>query len=147
MKFTCLIMSVIIIFLLNNCGSNAEEMKLAKERSDMLLDAIGNGTANDLFPAKYFPEDQTVSLMADLKNNCDFKNRKGNFVNDFYQKVAGGDNKIILIYEFYLKCDTVRFLISYIEKNNKEIELNGFKLESAEKPNNMILRKDRQLIK
>lgn len=147
MKFISLGMSVIIVFLINSCGRKPDEMKLAKEKSDMLLDAIGNGTANKLFPTKYFPEDQTVSLMADLKNNCDFKNRKGNFVNDFYQKVAGGYNKIILIYEFYLKCDTVRFLISYLEKNSNEIELNGFKMESVEKTNNMIFRKDRQLIR
>jgi hypothetical protein len=89
--------------------------------------------------------DQTVSLMSKLKNNCDFKNRKGNFINDFYQKIIGGGNKIILIYEFYMKCDTIRFLISYIEDNNSKLELNGFKMEPVEKPNNMIIRKERQL--
>lgn len=138
-------MLVVIVFLINSCGRNSDEMKLAKEKSDILLDAIGNGTANDMFPVKYFPKDQTVSLMSELRNNCDFKNRKGNFINDFYQKVVGGGDKIILIYEFYLKCDTIRFLISYTEENNSEVELNGFKLESVEKPNNMIIRKERQL--
>lgn len=145
MKVRSLIIRVIIVCLINGCGRNSDEMKLAKEKGDMLLDAIGNGTANEMFPVKYFPKDQTVSLMSELRNNCDFKNRKGNFVNDFYQKVIGGNNKIILIYEFYLKCDTIRFLISYRGENNRELELNGFKMESVRIPNNMVIRKDREL--
>lgn len=145
MKFEKFILIAIIVFFINSCGRNPEEMKLAKAKSDALLDAIGNGTANDLFPTKYFPKEQTVSLMGDLKENCDFKNRNGNFINDFYEKIEGGDNKIILIYEFYLKCDTIRLLISYLEKANHEFELNGFKMESVDKPNSMIIKTDRQL--
>jgi hypothetical protein len=144
MKFINLIM-LVVIAVLNGCGRNPNEMKLAKEKSDILLDAIGNGTANEMFPVKYFPKHQTASLMSELRNNCDFKNRKGNFINDFYQKVAGSDDEITLIYEFYLECDTARFLITYLDKNNNELELYGFKIEPVEKANKMILRKDREL--
>ncbi len=145
MKFKKIILAIAVSFLIGGCGVNTKARKLAKEKCDTLLDAIGDGKANDLFPTKYFPPEQTVTLMDDLKINCDFKKRKGNFINDYYEKIIGGDNKIILIYEFYLKCDTVRFLISYLEKDNHELELNGFKMEPVNKPNNMILRKDRQL--
>lgn len=66
--------------------------------------------------------------MAALKDYCDFKHRKGGFIDNFFQKDLNGTNRNTLVYEFYLRCDTARFLITYSEQNNSW-ELIEFKIE------------------
>lgn len=71
--------------------------------------------------------------MYDLKNKCDFKNRQGHFLNEYY---AADKSEVSLIYEYYLKCDSIRFILTYNIKDS--IELYGFKMESIKKANPMV---------
>jgi hypothetical protein len=43
---------------------------------------------------QYFPRDRTVLLTNQLRDYCDFKNRNGNFINDFYTKNIGGPDEV-----------------------------------------------------
>ncbi len=100
------------------------------------------GKAYNAFPEKYFPTNQTKALMDELKDKCDFVNRKGIFINEYLQESSNG-NSISFIYEYYLKCDNIRFIITY--KLGKEIELFKFNLEPIEKDNPMITKPERRL--
>jgi hypothetical protein len=116
---------------------------MAQEKSRELLDKIAEGSAVEQFPEKYFPRDQIVTLMDQLQNNCDFKDRKGNFINDYYEKNLGGVDRVSFIYEYYLKCDSIRFILTY--SLGSQLELIGFRLESIKKDNNMIVKPERRL--
>jgi|WetSurMetagenome_2_1015567.scaffolds.fasta_scaffold630295_1 hypothetical protein len=131
------------LFLLVVAGCvNNNQIERAREMAEDLLTNISLGNANDKFPEKYFPRSQTVTLMNELKNKCDFANRKGNFINDFYQN--GQDyERVSYIYEYYLRCDSIRFIITY--NLGKEIELYEFKLEPLEKENDMITKPEKCL--
>lgn len=124
------------------CINRANQVEDAKRMSELLLDRIGEGTAIEDFPEKYFPREQGESLLYDLKENCDFKNREGVFVNDF-TSTHNTQWRASFIYEFMLKCDTIRFVITY--NLGKEPELFEFHLEPIEKPNPMILKPENRL--
>ncbi len=120
------------------CVENSHRIE-ARSASDNLLERIGKGTAYEYFPEKYFPKAQSDKLLSDLKVNCDFANRRGGFVNDFYQKRIGGEDEISFIYEFYLKCDSIRIITTY--NIGSKMEVRRFKLEPIEKGNSMLLKK------
>lgn len=130
MKHICLFM-----VLLSACGCHFQSSNKVdlKRRSDLLLDKIADGTANEEFSVKYFPIEQTEVVMYDLKNKCDFKNRQGHFLNEYY---SADKSKVSLIYEYYLKCDSIRFILTY--NFGDSVELYEFKMEPIEKPNAMI---------
>ena len=119
---------IFIVFLLSSCGKE-DYLKRARSMADDLFEKIETGSANGDFSEKYFPLSQTEAIMYDLKNKCDFANRKGGFIEEF--KVPKEANKIICVYEYYLKCDSIRFILTY--KIDDKIELYEFKLESMRK--------------
>lgn len=124
----------IFVILLFGC-LNDDQLKQARAKSDSLLNDISLGKANNAFPAKYFPVSQTHALMDELKNKCDFANRRGTFIKD-YTEMSNGIKRISFIYEYHLKCDSIRFILTY--NLGKEIELYRFILEPIEKDNPMI---------
>lgn len=113
---------------------NYTKVDQSKIKADNLLKKIALGNAHDAFSEKYFDVNQTHALMNELKYKCDFPNRKGGFINNYLQETSKG-TKVTFIYEFYLKCDNIRFIITY--KLGKEIELFEFNLEPIEKDNSM----------
>jgi len=117
-----------------DCRTNTEDLK---KRSDKILDDIAAGIAAADFPEKYFPKAQTAQLMGQLQNFCDFKNRRGNFENDFHQVGIGTPDKMSYIYEFFLKSDTIRVILTYVTGSTNE--LFGFNMEKATRYNPMIL--------
>jgi hypothetical protein len=126
----------VCITMLAGCDNN-NQISQARIKADKLLNDISLGKAYDAFPEKYFPINQTHALMDELKNKCDFVNRKGTFINKYLQETSNG-NRISFIYEYYLKCDNIRLIITY--KLGKDIELFEFNLEPIEKENPMITR-------
>ncbi len=133
-----------LLLMIVSCTNNNLRSK-AKIKSEELLDAIGNGNATNLFPTKYFPPYKINVLLYQIKNNCDFANCKGVFINDFYEKNLNDIDQLTLIYEYYLKCDSLRFLLTY--KLNDSTELCGLKIESIKEPNSMIIDKSKRLWK
>lgn len=88
------ILGLITILFSLYCCSNELSVAEVQKRADSLLDKIAKGEASNEFPEEYFPSQQRESILYDLANKCDFKNRKGGFVNDYYKK---GINQIDLI--------------------------------------------------
>ena len=64
------------------------------------------------FPPKYFPKTQLEPFLSGLRQNCDWKNRDGKYVDFFNQVNVGGINQTAFIYEYYMKCDSLRFILS-----------------------------------
>lgn len=131
---------IIIVFALIRC-SNQSHIEQAKDMADQLLKKIATGNAIEDFSEKYFPHSQAQVILHDLQYKCDFANRKGRFINDF--QTQNETNRISFIYEYYLKCDSVRFILTYNLGQN--IELYEFKLEPINKKNFMITKPERQL--
>ena len=128
------------IFVFSACRVTTGNIEDLKQKAEILFEKISNGNARNEFSPKYFPIDQTDAIMFDLKNKCDFKNRKGHFVNEYYSK---NKSHISLIYEYYLKCDSIRFILTY--KIADSIYLNEFKMEPIEKDNPMITDQSKRL--
>ena len=80
------LMLIITFVFVIGCGMENKKRSEAKAKGDFLLEAIAEGKAVELFPKDLFPIEQTRAVMHDLQHKCDFKNRKGVFVNDYYQK-------------------------------------------------------------
>jgi hypothetical protein len=127
--------------MLVGCENNSQ-VHQARIKANKLLNDISLGKAYNAFPEKYFPVNQTHALMDELKGKCDFANRKGTFINEYLQVTTNG-KRISFIYEYYLKCDNIRFIVTY--KQGKEIELFEFNLEPIEKENPMITKPERRL--
>lgn len=122
--------------LLSSCLSQGKEE--AREKAEELLAKIENGTALGEFSPKYFPKEQVRSLLDGLRYNCDFKHRKGGFVNDYYTKNLNGPDRVAVIYEYYLKCDSIRLIFQY--NLGTTPELSGFHAEGIEKENPMVIK-------
>jgi hypothetical protein len=134
------LLCLLLVFIQTGCSyRHADE---ARKMADKLLKDIPLGRAYDQFPERHFASDQTHMLLDELTYKCDFANRKGNFVNEFRRKSPKG-NTISFIYEYYLKCDSIRFILTY--KLCKNPELLSFTLEPIEKENPMITNPDSRL--
>lgn len=117
------------LFLMVGCV-NKDLYNKALEKNDTLFNSIANGTANDLFPEKYFPKGQTITLMRQLKDYCDFKERKQNILQSTFQKdFATGFSRLSISYKVYLRCDSMKIITTYLS-NKDSLELYEFKIES-----------------
>ena len=126
----------VLFFLLSSC-TNPQKRQEARLKADKLIEKIASGNAISEFSEELFPNRNYISnSLKNLKEFCDFKNRKGHFINDFYQKGPNYD-RVSFIYEYYLKCDSIRFIISYDITN--EINLVAFQLEGIE--NDMVIKR------
>lgn len=128
----------LLILCLYSCVRR-HPLKEARKKSDLLLEMIAEGTGQKEFSQKYFPSNQSATILSDLKNNCDFANRKGGFRNHFYQKKIGQPDLVSFIYEFNLSCDNIRFILTYKICTRDSFELCKFDLEPIEKQNTMLI--------
>jgi len=135
---------IIGLIIISSCIT-AKDKDKAYDYTLQLFDSIASGNANKMFPAEYFSRQQTNDLMLQLKNDCDFKNRKGNFLNDYY-RLINNDNIISELFEFHLKCADERFIVSYYVKGGN-LKLFNFQIESVEMDNAMIKNPERRIWK
>lgn len=141
LKLSHILHLIILGLVLFGC-MNPQDIKEAKIKSEDLIEKIAAGDALKEFPEKYFNTKQTEFILNEIKNKCDFANRKGHFINDFTMS-DNGHNRVAFIYEYYLKCDSLRMILTYNLDN--EIELYGFNVEPIEKDNFMIKNQERRL--
>jgi hypothetical protein len=87
---------------------------------------------------------QYLKIFGNIKANCDWENRKGKFV-DFFTMNINGKNNTAYIYEYFLKCDSLRFVLIY-DMEQKEPELFKFNIEPIEQASQMIIDPSKQLI-
>ncbi|MXV15632.1 hypothetical protein [Hufsiella ginkgonis] len=153
MKIAVTILGIIIVAIvfgttimdLNAVGSGYSPAggNSARDVADRVIANLDRESVEVNFPEKYFPRDQLRPLLAGLRQQCDWKSRDGKFVDYITRPDAGGVNQSTFIYEYYLKCDSLRFLLSV--KGGSEPELTGFNVEPIENANPLIIHAENQL--
>ena len=108
----------------------------AQELADSVIKNLDSDAVYSKFSKKYFQKEQIQPIIREIKQNCDWGNRDGKFVDFFSRKNVGGIDQTAYIYEYYMKCDSLRFILSINMEN--EPELMGFHIEPLENENKMI---------
>lgn len=137
---------ICLTFLVISCNlkGKMEKHDKAQKESDYIMDNLTSPEVSKKFPEKFFPKDQTKKLFGDIKASCDWENRKGKFV-DFFTMNNNGKNSTAYIYEYFLKCDSLRFVLIY-DMEQEEPELFKLNIEPIEQPTQMIIDPSKQLI-
>ncbi|MDW7690708.1 hypothetical protein R9C00_21880 [Flammeovirgaceae bacterium SG7u.111] len=135
-----------LIMLISSCNvqENLDKHNKGQDKSDFIMENLTKDGIAKEFSEKYFPKDQTEQLLSDIKTNCDWENREGKFV-DFFTMSNNGKRSTAFIYEYFLKCDSLRFVLIY-DMETEEPELFKFNIEPIEKPSQMIIDPSKQLM-
>ena len=75
---------------------------------------------------------------------CDWPGQRGKYV-DFCSISTNDNRSIAYICEYFLKCDSLRFVMLY-DLEPKESQLVKFQVEPLEKSNPMIIYSEKQLL-
>lgn len=131
------------------CGMQEKQEKIAKAEKDaaFIMANLDKEAVLSHFPAASFPVSQLgplKSLISSVGPRCDWPGRQGKFV-DFCSISNNGKNSIAYIYEYFLKCDSLRFVMLY-DLEPKQPQLINFQVEPLEKPNPMIIYPEKQLL-
>ncbi len=153
MKKALKIIGIILIGLLLIVGllfyfvnKKMEKNNLAEKNANYIIENLDKDEVFKEFPESNFKDrEQLKNLLGGIKENCEWKNRDGKFVDFFTMKDIGGINSTAFIYEYYLKCDSLRFILIYNVDKDKP-ELFKMNIEPIETENKMIIFPEKQLI-
>lgn len=152
MKKALKIIGIVILGLLFIVGllfyfgnKKLEKNKLAEQNANYIIKNLDEDEVLKEFPETNFKDkEQLKNILDGIKQNCEWKNRDGKFVDFFTMKDVGGINSTAFIYEYYLKCDSLRFVLIYnIDKDKPE--LFNMNIEPLETDNSMIIFPEKQL--
>jgi hypothetical protein len=96
------------------------------------------------FTEKYSPHEQVKPFIDTLVAHCDLDKKEGKFV-DFFTMLKNGKSSTAYIYEYFLNCDSLRFIYVY-DFETAEPELMNFQVEGLEQPNRMIIYPEKSLL-
>lgn len=136
----------VFMLLVISCSlkGRMEKQEKAKSITDHIMANLNNRDVVELFPEKYFPRKQIVPVIESLNKNCDLNSKKGKYV-DFFTMVSNGKNQVAFIYEYILKCDSLRFIYMY-DLDAKEPELYKFRIEPLEQKSELVIDPTKQLL-
>ena len=143
-KSFLIIIGLTVLFMSCDIKGKMEKHHKAQEKSDYIMNNLTSSEVSSEFSEKHFPKDQTIKLLNDIKANCDWDNKEGKFV-DFFTMNNAGKNSTAYIYEYFLKCDSLRFVLIY-DMEQEEPELFKLHIEPIEKPSQMIIDPGKQLM-
>jgi hypothetical protein len=134
-----------IVFVFG-CGlkDKIEKQNKAKANADFIMENLNNVDVINQFPEKYFPPNQVKPVLDALNKNCDLDSKRGKFV-DFFTMMNDGKSRVAFIYEYFLKCDSLRFIYMY-DLESKDPTLYKFNIEPLEQKNTMIIDPSKQLL-
>jgi hypothetical protein len=135
--------------LFAGCNTQEKLEKVAKAEKDaaFIMANLDKEAVLSHFPAASFPANQVGTLkaiVADAGTKCDWQGKRGKFV-DLCTISENGNDGIAYIYEYFLKCDSLRFIMLY-NLESKEPQLVKFLVEPLEKPNSLIIYPEKQLL-
>lgn len=138
-----IIISIVILLMMAN--KNAKQIEFAQKNADDIISNLDKTYILNQFPPKNFPNRaQLQNVVSELDLKCDWKNRDGKFVDFYTMKNVGGTNQVAFIYEYYLKCDSLRFILTYnLFADNAE--LSRLDIQPLEVENPMIIYPEKQL--
>ncbi len=136
---------IVIPLLVISCSlkDKLDKHEKARANSSFIMENFNKESITSEFSEKYFPKEQTVKLLNDFRQNCNWENRKGKFV-DFTTMLNDGKNNVAYVYEYLLSCDSLRFILIY-DIDQEEPELFNLKIEPIEKKSQFIVYPEKQL--
>jgi len=143
-KISIPLLALVLLLAACNTKDKIEKHNKAQIKSDFIMENLTNTDVYKQFPEKFFPKEQTQRLLSDIRMNCDWTNKRGKFV-DFFTMSEKGKNSTAFIYEYFLRCDSIRFVLIY-NMDSDEPELFKFIMEPIEKPSKMIIDPSKQLM-
>ncbi|WP_035564397.1 hypothetical protein [Hymenobacter sp. IS2118] len=134
---------------LSGCNIQEKQEKISKAEKDAayIMANLDKPEVLTHFPAESFSGksmEMVKAMVSEVGPKCDWSNRNGKFV-DFCSISNNGNSSIAYIYEYFLKCDSLRFVMLY-DLEPKEPRLVNFQVEPLEKPNPMIIYPEKQLL-
>lgn len=137
---------LLIVLLLSYLGNKKlERNRLAEKNANYIIENLDKEEVLKEFPEANFKDrEQLKNILGGIRQNCEWKNRDGKFVDFFTMKDVGGINSTGFIYEYYLKCDSLRFILIYNVDKDKP-ELFKMNIEPLETKNGMIISPEKQL--
>ncbi|WP_163410544.1 hypothetical protein [Flavobacterium ajazii] len=150
MKKVLKIIAIILGFIILIIGTfifigwrKMQKLDLAQEKANYIMDNLDRPNIGKKFPIKYFPREKLDPVLKMIRQNCDWKNKDGKFVDFFTTKNINGTDQTAFIYEYYMRCDSLRFILSFNVEDDPE--LMGLNFEPLEKENSMIIFPEKQL--
>lgn len=132
-----------ILFFIAN--KKLKQSNIAQQNADFIINNLDNKSVLKEFPENNFPDkSQIENLVTGISQNCNWKQRDGKFVDFYTMKNVGGTDQTAYIYEYYLKCDSLRFIFTY-NMDKEKPELFRFDIQPIEEPNEMIIFPEKQL--
>jgi hypothetical protein len=143
---TTIFVIAIIGASMTRCGikEKLEKNTKARANADFIMDNLNKQEVVDQFPEKYFPREKFKPFLDTLTKHCDFNSKRGKFV-DFFNMLNNGKSQTAYIYEYFLNCDSLRFIYIY-DFDSKEPELFNLRIEQLEQENKMIIDPKKQLL-
>lgn len=137
---------ILIIGLLFYFGiKKVKRNELAQTNANYIIENLDKDEVLKEFPEANFKDrEQLKNLLGGIRQNCEWNKRDGKFVDFFTMKDIGGINSTAFIYEYYLKCDSLRFILIYNVDKDKP-ELFKINIEPIETENKMIIFPEKQL--
>lgn len=137
----CLLLFAMMLF--GGCVDEGLREK-AFEESKNAINNLDKDDAYRFFSKESFSKEEVESVAQQLRY-CDYQNRKGKFVDYHYERVLGSkSDKVSFIYEYFLKCDSLRFILTYELKEDPELV--WFGVEAIENKNPMITDSTKSLL-
>ena len=121
-----------------------EKQEKAQKEADYIIAHLDEPEVISHFPLESFPKAQTEQIVKSIGTNCDWPNRKGHFV-DYTTMLTDGKSNVAFIYEYFLKCDSLRFVFIY--NIDQQPKLFNLQIEPIEKENPLVIHKENQLLK
>ena len=142
-----LICIVFLMLFINSCDMKESLQKHdeAQKQADYIVNNLGREEILEKFPEIFFERNETKKIIDYLVQKCDWENRDGKFVDFFTVGKIGKVEQTGFIYEYYLKCDSIRAILIF-NMNKKIPELFAFNLEGIEQENKLIIHPENQLI-
>lgn len=137
---------VVVVGILSKCSirERMQNHDPARANADYIMNNLNKPKIIREFPEDYFPAGQMKVFLQTLTSECDLANKKGKFV-DFFSMERNGESLTAYIYEYFLNCDSLRFIYIY-NVTSKEPKLIKFRIEGLDEPNQMIVNPDKSLL-
>lgn len=142
MKAVLSILCVTIGGALFKC-TDVDQISKARVKADAVICNLGSEQAYLDFPEKNFSREEIKRYFTGFGHNCDYKSRKGRLIDSYFERGKSSDN-ISFIYEFFLKCDSLRFILKFELKDDPTLV--AFRVEPIEQYNPMVLDPSKSLI-
>lgn len=146
MKYRVALLAASIVAL-SSCGfrNRMDHLDAGRKNADSIMDLMDNDAVLKMFPEKYFKPNQISTIIQPLRESCDWQKRRGKFV-DFYMLNNGEEHDLAYIYEYFLDCDSLRFVLVYNTDGTKP-ELYSMKIEPLETENPLLVDPRKSILK